>query len=160
MAIISSPKLSTLKIQGAFMKISLIQKLAWVYAIMFAILGSLSFIPFINDVQGYTLGIFKLEWYDNLLHYVSGAWAAWAAWRSLKDSTFYFKLFGIIYGLDGVTGFLFGQGYLDCGIFLFGYTALDWKLKFFANIPHIAIGGIAVLIGFVLSKRLASNEQA
>ena len=77
-----------------------------------------------------------------------------------RASEFYFKLFGIIYGLDGVTGFLFGQGYLDCGIFIFGYTPLDWKLKFFANIPHIAIGGIAVFIGFVLSKRFVEYAQA
>ena len=139
------------------MKTNTIQKFAWVYALMFFILGSLSYIPFINDANGVTLGIFKLEWYDNLLHYASGAWAAVAAWRSFKDSTFYFKLFGIIYGLDGVMGFFLGQGYLDAGIFLKGITPLDWGFKFFANIPHIAIGGIAVFIGFVLSKRFAQN---
>lgn len=141
------------------MKPSTIQKLAWVYAAMFAILGSLSYIPFINSPDGTTLGIFKLEWYDNLLHYASGAWAAWAAWRSHKDSVFYFKLFGTIYGLDGVMGFFLGQGYLDGGIFLHGITPLDWGFKFFANIPHIAIGGIAAWIGFGLSKRFAADGQ-
>jgi hypothetical protein len=137
------------------MKINTIQKLAWVYAIMFALLGSLSYIPFINDENGVTLGIFSLQWYDNVLHYASGLWAAIAAWRSFKASEFYFKLFGIIYGLDGVMGFFLGQGYLDGGIFLQGITPLDWGFKFAANIPHIAIGGIAVFIGFVLSKRFA-----
>ena len=142
------------------MRISTIQKFAWVYALMFFFLTSLAHIPWINDARGMTLGIFSLQWYDDLLHFASGVWAAVAAWRSFKDSVFYFKLFGIIYGLDGVTGFLFGQGYLDCGIFIFGYTPLDWKLKFFANIPHIAIGGIAVYIGFVLSKRFVEYVQA
>ena len=139
------------------MKYITIQRLAWAYAIMFAVLGSLSYFPFINDANGVTLGIFKLEWYDNLLHYASGAWAAFAAWRSFKDSTFYFKLFGIIYGLDGVMGFFLGQGYLDGGIFLQGYTPLDWSFKFFANIPHIVIGAFAVFVGFVLSKKLSEN---
>lgn len=139
-------------------KIVSIRNFAWVYAIMFAVLGSLGHIPFINDAHGNTLGIFKLEWYDDLLHYASGAWAAIAAWRSFKDSVFYFKLFGLIYGLDGVMGFFLGQGYLDGGIFAHGYTDLDWSFKFFANIPHIIIGGLAVFIGFVLSKRYPEHE--
>ena len=139
------------------MKLITIQRLAWLYALMFFVIGSLRYIPFINDANGYTLGIFKLEWYDDALHYGSGLWAAIAAWRSFKDSVFYFKLFGIIYGLDGVMGFLFGQGYLDGGIFLKGITPLDLSTRFFANIPHIAIGGLAVLIGFVLSKRFSQD---
>jgi hypothetical protein len=137
-----------------------IQNLAWLYAAMFIVLGSLRHIPWINDANGVTLGIFSLQWYDDVLHYASGIWAGIAAWRSFKDSVFYFKLFGIIYGLDGVMGFFLGQGYLDAGIFIHGYTPLDWGFKFFANIPHIAIGGIAVFIGFVLSKRLTENVQA
>ena len=134
-----------------------IQKLAWFYAIMFVILGSLSYIPFINDENGVTLGIFSLQWYDNLLHYASGAWAAYAAWKSSRASEFYFKLFGIIYGLDGVMGLLTGQGYLDGGIFINGITPLDWGFKIAANIPHILIGGIAVLIGFVFAKRFSQH---
>ena len=64
------------------MKISTIQKLAWLYAIMFFFLGTLAHIPWINDEHGVTLGIFSLQWYDDLLHYASGVWAAIAAWRS------------------------------------------------------------------------------
>lgn len=142
------------------MKSTTIQKLAWAYALMFFVIGSLSYIPFINDADGYTLGIFKLELHDDLLHYASGLWAAVAAWLSHKSSVNYFKLFGVIYGLDGVMGLLLGQGYLDGGIFFHGVTALDWGLKFFANLPHIAIGGIAVFIGYVLSKRFAENAPA
>jgi Domain of unknown function (DUF4383) len=144
--------------KGANMKISTIQKLAWLYAIMFFFLGTLAHIPWINDENGVTLGIFSLQWYDDLLHYASGVWAAIAAWRSDRASEFYFKLFGIIYGLDGVLGFLTGQGYLDGGIFLQGITPLPLSTRFFANIPHIAIGGFAVFVGFVLSKRLAAHE--
>lgn len=139
------------------MKLSTLQKYAWVYALMFIFLGSLAHIPWINDEHGMTLGIFSLQWYDDVLHYASGAWAAFAAWRSAKDSEFYFKLFGLIYGLDGVMGLLTGQGYLDGGIFINGITPMDWGLKFFANIPHIAIGGIAVFIGFYISGTLKKN---
>jgi hypothetical protein len=142
------------------MKITTIQKLAWVYAAMFFFLGSLRYIPWINDENGVTLGIFSLQWYDDLLHYASGVWAAIAALRSPKASEFYFKLFGVIYGLDGVMGFFLGQGYLDGGIFLEGITPLDLTTRFLANIPHIAIGGLAVFIGFVLSKRFSEHAYA
>jgi len=137
-----------------------IQNFAWVYAAMFFVLGSLRHIPFINDANGVTLGIFSLQWYDDLLHYASGVWAAIAAWRSFKDSVFYFKLFGFIYGLDGVLGFFTGQGYLDAGIFIHGYTPLSWSFKFFANIPHIFIGSVAVFTGFYLSKVFTEHAQA
>lgn len=69
-------------------KIAAMQNLAWLYAAMFFVIGSLRYIPFINDAQGYTLGIFKLEWYEDLLHYASGVWAAIAAWKSFKASEF------------------------------------------------------------------------
>ncbi len=137
-------------------QISLIQKLAWVYAALFTITGYLSHFPYINH-HGVTLGIFKLEWYDDLLHYGSGLWAALAAWKSTKESIKFFKIFGIIYGMDGVMGFFLGQGYLDLGIFIKGYTALDWSFKFWANIPHITIGATAVYIGFFLSKKFSKN---
>lgn len=139
------------------MRITPTQKLAWFYAVMFTVLGSLSYLPWINDKNGVTLGIFSLQWYDNLLHYASGAWAAFAAWRSHRDAVFYFKLFGIIYGLDGVLGFFTGLGYLDAGIFLNDIVPMSWGLKFAANIPHILIGGIAVVIGFVFARKFDQN---
>ena len=139
-----------------FKRFTLIQKLALIYALMFFFLGSLRHIHFINDAEGITLGIFKLEWYDDLLHYGSGVWALFAALMSTRASIFYFKLFGLIYGFDGVLGLVLGQGYLDAGIFIKGPTTLPWDFKFMANIPHITIGFFAAFAGFVLSK----NEKA
>jgi len=59
-----APKLSNsgFAVRGeAIVKITPTQKLDWLYAIMFAALGSLSYFPFINNANGVTLGIFKLE---------------------------------------------------------------------------------------------------
>ena len=136
---------------------NLMQRLAWVYAVMFFIVGSLRYFTFLNAPDGSTLGIFSLQWYDDLLHYASGVWAAVAGWRSPRASTLYFKLFGLIYFFDGVMGFLFGQGYLDGGIFIKGITAYDWGHKLFANLPHLTIGGLAIFIGFVVSKKFAEH---
>jgi hypothetical protein len=136
---------------------TLTQLLGWVYCAMFVAIAALAYIPGLTYADGNLFGLFKLDLYDNLLHLGSGIWAGLAAWHSFRWSQFYFRLFGLIYGLDGVIGLLFGQAYLDGGIFRYGITELDWLTKFLTNIPHILIGGIAVYIGFVLSRRVTQK---
>lgn len=145
------------KVGYLFNKMNVIQNLAWLYAAMFIFVVALGYIPGFTNAEGQLLGLFKIELIDDALHLGSGIWAALAAWTSARASTFYFKTFGVIYGLDGIIGLLFGQGYLDGGIFVHGPTPLDWGTKFATNIPHIMIGGTAVLIGFVLSRKLADQ---
>ena len=132
-----------------------IQKLAWVYSLLFLFVVALGYIPGLTNSAGQLLGLFRIELVDDALHLGSGLWAAVAGWLSPRASTLYFKLFGVVYGLDGVIGFSFGQGFLDGGIFIYGPTPLDLATRFGANLPHMLIGGIAVLIGFVLSRRYA-----
>lgn len=139
--------------------ISLVQKLGWVYAAMFFFIAFMGFIPGLNDAQGRLFGLFHLTPYQDLLHFSSGLWAALAAWHSFRASRFYFRLFGCLYGLDGVMGLLLGQGFLDAGILRFGMTPMPWLTQLAMNIPHIIIGGIAVYIGFVLSKRWADQAK-
>lgn len=129
------------------------QRWAWIYAALFLGVVSLGYIPGLTNDQGQLLGLFRIELKDDLLHLGSAIWAAWAAWSSAKASTFYFRLFGLVYFFDGVCGLLTGQGYLDLGIFLYGPAPLDLITRIGANIPHILIGGIAVWVGFVLSRR-------
>ncbi len=135
------------------MKINAIQKMAWGYLVMFFFIAALQYIPGMKAADGSVLNLFVLDWWDDLLHLFSGIWAGVAAWHSFRQSQLYFKIFGTMYGLDGVMGFFLGQGYLDGGIFTKGITQLDLGTRFFANLPHIAIGGLAVLIGFVLSRK-------
>lgn len=136
---------------------NLIRKLGWVYAIMFFIIASLAYIPGLADENGLLFGLFSLQLHDDLLHLGSGIWAALAAWRSTWATTLYFRLFGILYGLDGILGLITGHGYLDAGIFLHGGDQSDLMTRIFANLPHILIGGIAVSIGFVLSRSYAQD---
>ena len=79
-----------------------------------------------------------------------------AAWHSRGWSVFYFRLFGILYFFDGVLGFFTGSGYLDFGIFLYGVLDLPLTTRIFANLPHLAIGGFAIYLGFFLSKRVTA----
>ena len=136
---------------------SLIRKLAFVYAAMFFFIAIMGYIPPFLDEHGMLFGLFSLDLNDNLLHASSGLWALLAAMRSTWAARFYFRLFGLIYFLDGVVGLLFGEAYLDFGIFTHGPHAYSWAHKIGANIPHILIGDIALYIGFVLSRRYAEN---
>ena len=53
----------------------------------------------------------------------------------------------------GVLGVFTGRGYLDFNIFTNSILDLDIMTCTMANLPHLAIGGIAAYVGFVLSKR-------
>lgn len=131
----------------------LLRKLAWVYAVMFFLIAGMSYIPALKDESGYMFGLFSLQLHDDLLHAGSGLWAALAAMRSTWASRFYFRLFGLVYFFDGIVGLIFGEAYLDLGILWHGPQAYDWAHKIGANLPHILIGGIAILIGFGLGRR-------
>lgn len=130
-----------------------IRRLAWAYAALFVGVVALGYIPGLTDEQGQLLGLFRIELKDDLLHLASALWAALAAWHSTRAALFYFRLFGLVYFFDGVVGLLFGQGYLDLGILLYGPAQLDLATRIGANIPHLLIGGIAILIGFVFYRR-------
>jgi len=138
----------------------LIRKLAWVYAAMFLAIAALSYIPGLKNDQGLLFGLFSLQLHDDLLHAGSALWAALAAMRSSWASRFYFQLFGLVYFFDGIVGLLFGEAYLDLGILRYGPQAYNWGHKIGANIPHILIGGIAILIGFVLIRTYAQTRYA
>jgi hypothetical protein len=139
---------------------SIFQNLAWVYAAMFFFTVALGYIPAFTDNAGLLFGLFSIQLRDDILHLASGVWAAWAGWRSTRASIFYFKTFGIIYALDGLLGLITGYGYLDGGIFFAHFPvfpAFDFTTRLFANLPHIVIGGTAVFIGFVLSRKFAAD---
>jgi hypothetical protein len=125
-----------------------IQKLAWIYSVLFVLVTASGYVPAFNDADGNLFGLFSLQLHDDLLHLASGLWAAIAAWRSERASIQYFKIFGVVYGLDGILGLITGLGYLDLGIFLKDLPNLDFMTRVLTNLPHILIGGSAALIGF------------
>lgn len=136
---------------------TLIQKLAVAYALMFFAVVAIGYIPAFNDANGYLFGLFSLQWWDDALHGFSGLWALAAALMSHGASVFYFRLFGSIYLFDGVLGLLTGSGCLDAGIFIYGFQDIEFPTRLFANLPHLAIGGFAVFVGFWLARRVATS---
>ena len=130
-----------------------VRAFGWAYFALFILVVAIGYVPAFEDEQGNLFGLFKLDLYDDSLHLASGLWAGIAAWLSRRAAVNYFRLFGPLYFLDGVFGFFTGSGYLDGGIFLYGPLDLPLETRFFANLPHILIGGFAAWVGYVLARR-------
>ena len=136
---------------------SLLQKLGWVFAALFLGVVILGYIPGVTDDQGLMFGLFHIDPIDDILHLGSAIWAAIAAWHSFKAIRFYFRWFGGVYLLDGIIGTFTGNGILDLGIVFNGISNAPFFTKLAASFPHILIGGAAVYIGFILSKKIADK---
>lgn len=130
-----------------------VRRLGWAYFALFILVVVSAFVPAFNDADGLQFGLFKLDFYDHALHLFSGIWAGAAAWWSRGAAKSYFMLFGPLYFLDGVLGLFTGSGYLDLGIFLYGPLDLPMTTRFFANLPHLVIGGFAAWVGYVYARR-------
>lgn len=137
---------------------SLIQKLGLAYAGMFLFVAIMGYIPPFVDNQGYLFGLFALDLYDNSLHAFSGIWALVASLISTRQTILYFKIFGTLYFLDGIMGLFLGNAFLDFGIFLYGIANNPFVVNFLLNIPHILIGGFAMLAGYYLSRSVYFTE--
>ena len=132
---------------GAAMKN--IQKLCFGYfsALMFA--ASLNYIPGLTDENGLAFGIFALDIYDDALHAASALWALVAGILSYRAARAFLIIFGLAYLGDGTFGIFTGYGFLDLGIFTNTSIGTDWSLpRFLANLPHLALGGVAVWVSF------------
>ena len=66
----------------------------------------------------------------------------------------FLKTFGTLYFLDGVVGIVMGKGFLDFAIFLSEPGLVGLGLRIAANIPHIVIGGAAMVIGFWFASKM------
>ena len=136
---------------------SSIQKVAFIYAAMFILVAAMSYIPPLKDENGYMFGLFSLQYFDDLLHLGSGLWALAAGLHSTRWSIFYFKLFGFLYFIDAIFGLITGQGILDAGVFQKELWSLDLATRIGANVPHLLIGGLALFVGFILSRKYAQS---
>jgi hypothetical protein len=120
---------------------------ALVYFLLLLGAAALNYIPGLTDDQGRAFGIFALDIYDDSLHLASALWALAAGLLSTRAARLFLIIFGALYLADGALGLATGSGYLDLGIFTWGVQDLDFSFKILANLPHIALGGTALLIG-------------
>lgn len=130
-----------------------LQTAAWVYAGIFLFVVALGYVPGVEDEEGRMFGLFTIDPIDDVLHLASAAWAGFAAWRSHAQSRVFMRWFGAIYFLDGLVGAFVGKGFLDGALFMSGPAIEGALTRVAANVPHMALGGVAMLLGSVLAKK-------
>ena len=121
------------------------------YFVSLMIAASLNYLPIpgIIDDQGYAFGIFALDVFDDLLHVASALWALAAALISHRASRIFLTYFGALYFADGLLGLATGSGFLDAGILIYGfYEYPSFLIKLAANVPHLALGGVALAAAY------------
>ncbi len=131
-----------------------VRRLCFVYAVILLCAASLNYIPGLTDDQGLAFGIFALDPFDDALHLVSAIWALMAGIISQRSAILFMILFGAAYLGDGGLGILTGWGYLDFGIFTNPSLGPEFSfLRLAANMPHISLGLIALLVGLFTARR-------
>lgn len=130
------------------------KKLCFVYAAVLLGAAAINYVPGLTDDDGLAFGIFALDPFDDALHLASATWALVAGLVSRRAAQVFLILFGTAYLGDGVFGIFTGWGYLDFGIFTNASLGPSLSLlRIAANLPHIALGGVALIAGLVSVRR-------
>jgi hypothetical protein len=83
--------------------------LALLFGVIFLVVGALGFVPAAtHDVDGMPmlLGIFHVNFVHNVVHLASGAVFLLCGMAGAGASRMFFKIFGIIYAIVAVLGFM------------------------------------------------------
>jgi hypothetical protein len=130
-----------MRVSGMFKKISL------GFGIIFLLIGVLGFVPGLasTDADGMQLlfGLFMVDGIHNLIHIASGVVALLAA-SSTRYSKWYLQIFGLVYALVAVIGFVQGTTVLG----LFTVNMAD-------NLLHVVLAIGLLGTGFGLSDQIA-----
>lgn len=131
-----------------------------IYAVMFVLIVALNYIPAIHDENGLMFGLFHLDPIDDLLHLASGIWAGVAVWKSFGATVKYFRYFGIIYFADGLLGMIIGKNYLNLHVFTTQPAFEGIVTRFFVNLPHLVIGGVALILGWYVARSFSAKRKS
>ena len=123
--------------KGAYI---MLKTLGIIFAIVFIIIGLLGFVPALVP-NGKLLGLFEVNLIHNLIHLLTGILAGVAVLTgNIKYIKLYFQIFGIIYALVTIFGFI-----LNGNLMLMMVNTAD-------NILHLVIAAAALYIGFGLRE--------
>jgi len=123
------------------------------YTASLLIAASLNYIPGLTDAEGRAFGIFALDIFDDSLHFFSALWALIAGLMSHRASRIFLIYFGALYFGDGLLGLITGSGFLDFGIFNYGIQDYPFVFKILNNLPHLALGGFAVVAVWIWDRK-------
>ncbi len=118
----------------------MLKKAALAFGVVLVLVGILGFIPAVettnSDGMKLLIGLFMVGTLHNIIHLVSGGAALLGSTGESYAKT-YFRVFGVVYGLVTIIGFI--QGHTVLGI-------IDVNLA--DNLLHLVIAASALALGF------------
>lgn len=109
-----------------------------ILGIFFLLIGILGFIPSVT-VDGMLFRVFHVNLAHNIIHLVTGVIALYCGFTSYCASKYFLKVFGIIYGIVAILGFVYGDQDI---LKIVANNAADTWL-------HLVVALIALYFGFV-----------
>lgn len=126
----------------------MLSKLSVVFGVAFLGIGILGFVPGVTNDQDLLLGIFQISTIHNIVHILSGIAALLAA-KSDDYAQLYFRIFGSVYALVAVVGFVQGDTVLG----LFDVNMAD-------NWLHVVLAVAILGVGFGVPKHTTPPMQS
>src|SRR4030095_4395996 len=116
-----------------------LKRIAIIFGIVFVAVRILGFVPALNP-NGKLLGVFAVNGTHNLIHLATGIVALIVGYAGDGASKIFFQVFGVIYALVAVLGFVQGDQML-MGM-VANNTADTWL--------HVVIALVALYLGFMM----------
>ena len=120
--------------------------LALLFGVVFLLIGILGFVPSVTPNE-MLLNIFHVNAAHNAVHLLTGVVALLAGIAGVGASKIFFKIFGVVYGLVAVLGFVVGDEML-LG-FISNNMADTWL--------HVGIAVVSLIVGFAPSGEAAGT---
>ncbi len=114
--------------------------LARLFGVVFLLIGIVGFVPAVAPNE-MLLNVFHVNAAHNAVHLLTGIVALLAGMAGVGASKTFFKIFGVVYGLVAVLGFVVGDGIL---LGLISNNMADTWL-------HVGIAVVSLIIGFAPS---------
>jgi hypothetical protein len=81
---------------------------AKIFGVVMIVVGLLGFVPGAAP-DGHLLGLFHINTAHNIVHLLTGAVALWVGFTGAHAAKTFFLVFGVIYGLVAILGFIAGD---------------------------------------------------
>src|SRR5213593_3691954 len=102
-----------------------VRLMAWVYTAGFTFVVVVTHVPFFNDAQGRSFGLFQIDARDDFVHILS-AIAGLVVAATGRWTIPYFWAVTLLYGFDALVGLFTKQGLLDLSVFTARWAAPDF----------------------------------
>lgn len=119
----------------------MLRKICILFGIVFVAVGLLGFVPSVTHGE-HLLGIFHVNAAHNAVHILSGIVALICGATSTHAARMYFRIFGLVYGLVAILGFVNGNQPI------FGIISNNMADTWL----HVAIAAVSLLLGFAVRE--------